>query len=150
MCVDKLSTRSPLIKLGFCIAILNTFTSDELRIIVPDNEKSICTNLYNIIMETSSRYYDLFNFTKQFIHYLQFLFLRNLNDSSILVSSSRVFLVLSKRMYTNSEISLEKQELDCWIAFLWTRLDHFLDSVRHLSRDTMINIIKIKGNYYIN
>ena len=56
MCLEKLSTRSDLIKLGFCMAILNTFTGEELRTIEPGSGKSICVNLYNIIMETSIRY----------------------------------------------------------------------------------------------
>lgn len=55
MCLDELSTRSDLIKLGFCVAILNTFTAEELRMIEPISGKSICTNLYNIIMEVSIR-----------------------------------------------------------------------------------------------
>lgn len=74
-----------------------------------------------------------------------FNFSRNLNDSSILVSSSRVLFVLSKRLCTNSEIDIEKHQLEGLIAFLWIRLDHFLDGVRHWARDTMINIVKIKG-----
>jgi len=56
MCLDKLSTRSDLIKLGFCVAILNTFTSKELSTIEPDSGKSISANLYNIIMDASIRY----------------------------------------------------------------------------------------------
>lgn len=56
MCLDKLSTRPDLIKLGFCVAILNTFTSEDLRIIEPNSETSVFTNIYNIIMEASNRY----------------------------------------------------------------------------------------------
>lgn len=56
MCLDKLSTRSDLIKLGFCVAIMNTFSGEELSIIDPGSGKSICINLYNIIMECSARY----------------------------------------------------------------------------------------------
>lgn len=56
MCLDKLLIRSDLIKLGFCVAILNTFIDDKLSIIEPDSGKSICAKIYNIIMEASSRY----------------------------------------------------------------------------------------------
>lgn len=56
MCLNKISTKSDLVKLGFCVAILNRYTSEELRIIDPVNGKSICVNLYNVIMETSNRY----------------------------------------------------------------------------------------------
>lgn len=71
--------------------------------------------------------------------------LRNLNDSCILISSSRVLLTFSKRLCIDGEIILEKRQLDELIAFLWLAMDHFLDSVRHMARDTMINIIKIEG-----
>lgn len=54
--------------------------------------------------------------------------------------------VLSKRLYINRDIDLEKHQLERFISFLWTRMDHFLDSVRHLARDTMIHLVKIKGN----
>lgn len=74
-----------------------------------------------------------------------FNFSRNLNDSSILISSSRVLFVLSKRLYTNSEICVKKEQLVYLITFIWLRMDHFLDGVRHWARDTMINIVKIKG-----
>jgi len=70
-------------------------------------------------------------------------FLRNLNDSSILISSSRVLVIFSKRLYT--KIDIEKDQIERLITFLWIHLDHFIDSVRHSARDAMINIIKIKG-----
>lgn len=74
-----------------------------------------------------------------------FYFYRNLNDSSILIASSRVLYILSKRLCTNGEVTLEKYQLEGLITFLWIRMDHFLDGVIHLARDTMINIVKIKG-----
>lgn len=61
------------------------------------------------------------------------------------MSSSRVFLVLSKRLCTNSEINFTKQQLQRLISTIWMYLDYFLDTVRHTARDTMMNIIKIKG-----
>lgn len=68
-----------------------------------------------------------------------------MNDTSILLSSSRVFFILSKQLYTDNEVYLEKQQLECLIKFLWIRMDHYLDGVRHMARDTMTNIIKMKG-----
>lgn len=68
-----------------------------------------------------------------------------MNDSSILVSSSRVLFVLSKQLCTNSKIDIEKRQLEYLITFLWIRMDHFLDGVRHWARDTIINIVKMKG-----
>lgn len=90
-------------------------------------------NIYNILYLLTSNLLVVF-------------FSRNLNDSSILLSSSRVLFVLSKRLCTNKDIHLEKHQLECFISYLWTRMDHFLDGVRHLARDTMINMVKIKGN----
>jgi len=68
-----------------------------------------------------------------------------LNDSSILISSSRVLVVFSKRLCAKSEIDIEKDQIERLISFLWIRLDHFIDGVRHSARDAMINIIKMKG-----
>lgn len=68
-----------------------------------------------------------------------------MNDTSILLSSSRVFLLLSKQLFTNNDIGIEKSQLEYLITFLWLRMDHYLDGVRHMARDTMTNIIKIKG-----
>lgn len=56
MCSKILSIQSDLVKLGFCEAILNTFTSEALITVEPDMGKSIFTNLYNIIMDVSYRY----------------------------------------------------------------------------------------------
>lgn len=80
-----------------------------------------------------------------------YYFFRNINDSSILIASSRVLFVLSKRLCNNSEINLEKNQLEDLITFLWIRMDHFLDGVKHQTRDTMINIVKMKGkgNYFL-
>lgn len=74
-----------------------------------------------------------------------FNFSRNLNDSSIIISSSRVLVIFLKRLCTKSEINLEKYQIERLITFLWIRLDHFIDGVRHSTRDAMINIIKMKG-----
>jgi len=94
---------------------------------------------------------------KCFVHYIfntlqlrLFYFSRNLNDSSILLSSSRVLFVFSKRLCTNSEIvDTEKHQFECLITFLWTRMDHYLDGVRHWARDGMINIVKTKGIFQV-
>lgn len=75
-------------------------------------------------------------------------FPRNVNDTSIIISISRVILILSKRLSTNIEVDLNKYELQSLINFIWLHLDHYLDGVRHFARDTMINIIKIKGIVY--
>lgn len=56
MCLDKFSTKSDLVKLGFCEAILNTFTDEGMRTIEPDTEKSIFDHLYDIIIDASCRY----------------------------------------------------------------------------------------------
>jgi len=48
--------QSDLVKLGFCEAILNTFTGEAIAMIEPDTGKSIFAHLYNIIMDVSSRY----------------------------------------------------------------------------------------------
>jgi len=77
-----------------------------------------------------------------------FNFSRNLNDSSILIASSRVLVVFSKRLCTKSKIDIEKDQIERLITFLWIRLDHFIDGVRHSARDAMINIIKTKGMYF--
>lgn len=74
-----------------------------------------------------------------------FNLLRNMNDTSISLSSSRVLFVLSKQLCANNEFIIEKHQLECLITFLWIRMDHYLDGVRHMARDTMINIIKTKG-----
>lgn len=144
--------RSDLIKLGFCGAILNAFSGEELRIIEPRSGKSICTNLYDILMDATTRYYIFFrvlyidNVLRVGLNsILNFQFFRNVNDTSILISSSRVLFLLSKRLCTNSEIDVEKRQLESLIDFLWLRLDHFLDCVRHSARDSMINLVKMKG-----
>jgi len=146
MCLEKFSMQSDLVKLGFCEAILNTFTGEAMAMIEPDSGKSIFAHLYIIVMDVSSRYEVLYTLCFN-IHQLHlFYFSRNLNDSSILVASSRVLFVLSKRLCANNEIiDIEKNQFECLITFLWVRLDHFLDGVRHWARDTMINILKIKG-----
>jgi hypothetical protein len=56
-----------------------------------------------------------------------------------------VLVIFLKRLCTKSEINLEKEQIERLITFLWIRLDHFIDGVRHSARDAMINIIKMKG-----
>lgn len=56
MCVDKLSYRPDLVKLGFCMAILNTFNSEDLRVNCPNSSKSIFASIYNIVMDIYCRY----------------------------------------------------------------------------------------------
>jgi len=116
-------TRSCLGKLAFIAAMLNSFSSEELRSIEPNSGESICGILFNATIDSCAG---------------------DLNDCSKILSSSRVLLVLSKRLCANNEIYLKKHQLQCLISTVWIYLDYFMDTVRHMAKDTMMNIIKIK------
>ncbi|VVC29565.1 Armadillo-type fold,Domain of unknown function DUF2428, death-receptor-like,Armadillo-like helical [Cinara cedri] len=127
MCMQKLATHTDLVKLGFCDAILNTFTCKELKLNSPKSEEPIFISLYNSIVNVS---------------------IRNLNNSSISLSSSRVLLVFTKRMKSitakNMLNKMDKNKVESLIDFLWARMDHILDGVRHMTRETMVTLLKVK------
>lgn len=155
MSIDLIINHSDLVKLGFCIAVLNSFTSKDLQIVDIDTKKPICVDLYNIIKDVSFKYEIIFLILINYyilcksyslvVNSIFFFFFSNLNDSCIIIASSRALLVYSKRLCTGDKIELEEHHLADLFDFIWLRMDHFLDSVRHLARDTMINIIKISG-----
>ncbi|XP_050441276.1 thyroid adenoma-associated protein homolog isoform X2 [Adelges cooleyi] len=128
VCRNQLLERPDLVKSSLCVSILNTFTGDNLKLIDDVSGVSIFRFLCNIVVEIHTR---------------------NCNDSSLILSTSRVIFTISKRLSTR-EIQAEDQELNFLINFVWEHMDHYIDGVRHLSRDTLINIVKLKDEYLLN
>ncbi|XP_050527383.1 thyroid adenoma-associated protein homolog isoform X2 [Daktulosphaira vitifoliae] len=128
VCQKNILSEPDFIKLSLCVSILNTFSWQDLILVENYSEKSLFSYLFDIIVK---------------------IYKRSSNDSSIILSTSRVVFIISKRLSNCCKIQIEKIELEFLIDFVWDHLDHYIDGVRHLARDTLLNIIKIKDEYVL-
>ncbi|CAG5023566.1 unnamed protein product [Parnassius apollo] len=64
------------------------------------------------------------------------------SDSTFTLSVTRTLVQISKTLSKTSDRNLGLQLVDCLLTFVWSHLEHYMDSVRHLTGQVLANIVR--------
>lgn len=129
--LSDLYDSKPTQKLIISIGVINTFNeahlehSDGFKVL-----QTVCSNLTQIASQ-------------------------NAIEQSVLIASARGLVQLSKNLLLLKLVfpvgASEQTQLDdvadLCLSFVWTFAEHYMDSVRHLSRDLLKNLLKLSDKY---
>lgn len=119
-------------KLIMSVGVINTFCVTYLDGQGYQVLQTVCSNLTNIASQ-------------------------NAIEQSVLIAASRGLVQLSKNLLLlklvfpvgQSEQMQLNNVVDMSLSFVWTFAEHYMDSVRHLSRDLLRNLLKLTAKYPI-
>ncbi|XP_075232474.1 thyroid adenoma-associated protein homolog [Lycorma delicatula] len=103
----------------------------------------VCSGLLNVLTtdDLSANDYCLL---KMIFDELVNIYNRNSTDCTIILSLSRVFVILSRTFLSMPVAFFSLSYFNSFlITFTWIHLDHYMDSVRHLSCTLISNIVKL-------
>lgn len=128
---DKYEAK-PIQKLIMSVGVINTFNETYLDGQGYQVLETVCSNLTSIASEHAI-------------------------EQTVLIAASRGLVQLSKNLLllkmvspvTPSEQTHINNVADMSLSFVWTFAEHYMDSVRHLSRDLLKNLLKLTAKYPI-
>lgn len=122
----------PTQKLIMSVGVVNTFSESNLDTQGYQVLQTVCSNLTSIAAQ-------------------------NAIEQNVLIAASRGLVQLSKNLLLLKLVfpvgASDQQRLnnvvDMSLSFVWTFAEHYMDSVRHLSRDLLKNLLKLTVKYPI-
>lgn len=68
---------------------------------------------------------------------------RTMADSGMILGVSRVLLLLSRNLLSTAVQLQDVSLVNYMLEFVWTHLEHYMDSVRHSASGILVNIVKL-------
>lgn len=73
-----------------------------------------------------------------------YLFMRRtMADSGMILGVSRALLLLSRNLLSTAVQLQDVSLVNHMLEFVWTHLEHYMDSVRHSASGILVNIVKL-------
>lgn len=68
---------------------------------------------------------------------------RTMADSGMILGVSRALLLLSRNLLSTAVQLQDVSLVNHMLEFVWTHLEHYMDSVRHSASGILVNIVKL-------